>query len=622
MDRPGPPEVFHEILPPSKEGAKHCIFLELCAGSARLSAAVRNTGIPVVPIDHKHNRHAPRCKIVQLDLSQPHAWDQLIFLLDNYDVLACHIAPPCGTCSRARGIPLPGGQPGPQPLRSESEPLGITGLSYADQLRVDCANELYSVLGKLVPELHKRNIPWSIENPTNSLMWSLEYFLFAIVHGAWIDCHACAFGSTRKKLTTFLVSDAELYQPLQKFCPGNHEHEPWGVDPVTSTFNTAKEAEYPDGMCRTYADIVQHIILRRGLLVDDFTGKSIATGPQLQKRGRKIPQLVSEFLWTKILLLPNLPDVDDKKCLRRPIGDIPAGCKLLRAEANKGKSGDLTMCVFGCFRTMQQFVEVSRQLWHPYDELKNLPDPLIRNLFWYLSSAPADVTKHRISCLTRWRSMQAKLKTMEEDLHAQMSEPVACVLQDKNILVMRQVAEEMNWPDKNLFEEMVQGFELTGNFGASGVFKPQVNVPTLSVDQLRQNTKYLKPAILGRMKLNAGDEMQKDLLEVTEQEKDKGWLSGPFTTEEAFFCVADKALSCTPITMRALNCCECTALMHASRDPLLTLRSSRPLYTWQVRHNVYVAGAVQTQPETSCRLKPTLFHSVFFLECRKHEWNV
>ena len=50
---------FHEFLPARAEGAKPCIFLELCAGSARLSAAVRSTGIPVVPIDHKHNRHAP-----------------------------------------------------------------------------------------------------------------------------------------------------------------------------------------------------------------------------------------------------------------------------------------------------------------------------------------------------------------------------------------------------------------------------------------------------------------------------------------------------------------------------------------------------------------------------------
>ena len=134
-----------EVLPETTTATKPCIFLELCAGSAKLSAAVRNTGIPVVPIDHKHNRHTPRCKLVQLDLSQHHAWRQLIFLLDNFDVLACHIAPPCGTCSRARGIPMADGSQGPQPLRSEREPMGLKGLSYTDQMRVDGANALYEI---------------------------------------------------------------------------------------------------------------------------------------------------------------------------------------------------------------------------------------------------------------------------------------------------------------------------------------------------------------------------------------------------------------------------------------------------------------------------------------------
>ena len=43
---------FDDLLPEPHAASKPCIFLELCAGSAKLSAAVRSTGIPVVPIDH------------------------------------------------------------------------------------------------------------------------------------------------------------------------------------------------------------------------------------------------------------------------------------------------------------------------------------------------------------------------------------------------------------------------------------------------------------------------------------------------------------------------------------------------------------------------------------------
>ena len=271
-----------------------------------------------------------------------------------------------------------------------------------------------------------------------------------------------SFGSSRKKLTTFLVRCYEQFHSLERFCPGDHEHEPWGFDETTATFNTAKEAEYPDGMCTGYADIFQTIISATGLRPEDFTAKSAATAPQAQKRGR----LVLEFLWTKTVLLQNTPDVDHKKCLVDDCGHIPAGCKLLRTEANKGKDGQMTMCVFGCYRSMQQFVDVSKQLWHPYDELKNLPDAIVKNLFWYITSSPSTDSKQRLECLTKWMCLQRKLASLEHQLHEQMSTTVGEVLRAKNVLLMRQIAEKMQWPDQTLFDEMVEGFRLTGNFPA------------------------------------------------------------------------------------------------------------------------------------------------------------
>ena len=173
------------------------------------------------------------------------------------------------------------------------------------------------------------------------------------------------------------------------------------------------------------------------------------------------------------MLLASVPAIDHKKCLLHDCGDIPAGSKLLRTEADKGKSGDLTLCVFGGYRSMQQFVETSRQLWHPYDELKNLPDSMIKSLFWYITTAPADITKHRMERLNRLKLLCQQLQPLETQLHEQMNNSVASVLQGKNILLMRQVAEEIGWPDMGVFEEMTQGFRLTGNFGACGIFNPK-----------------------------------------------------------------------------------------------------------------------------------------------------
>ena len=92
------------------------VFLELCAGSASLSAAVRSLGVEVMAFDHESNRHETKCKVISLDLSLPHAYDRLTELVNTCSILGVHMGPPCGTCSKARGIPMADGTAGPQPL--------------------------------------------------------------------------------------------------------------------------------------------------------------------------------------------------------------------------------------------------------------------------------------------------------------------------------------------------------------------------------------------------------------------------------------------------------------------------------------------------------------------------
>ena len=93
------------------------VFIEACAGCGILSHTVKARGFKTLPIDCARNRHQPRCKIFELDLSQPHAMDLIKRICLDVPVVCVHIALPCGTCSKARRIPLPDGSPGPAPLR-------------------------------------------------------------------------------------------------------------------------------------------------------------------------------------------------------------------------------------------------------------------------------------------------------------------------------------------------------------------------------------------------------------------------------------------------------------------------------------------------------------------------
>ena len=121
---------------PSKEP----FILEICAGTARVTSCLQALGLTSsFGVDHKRLKNAGR--VLVADLTTPEGqnlcWEWIPFFR----------APPCGTCSRARGIPvtLPNGcvVAGPQPLRSDAFPDGLSSMSYLNRCRVKSANALY-----------------------------------------------------------------------------------------------------------------------------------------------------------------------------------------------------------------------------------------------------------------------------------------------------------------------------------------------------------------------------------------------------------------------------------------------------------------------------------------------
>ena len=84
------------------------MVLEIFAGTARLTRAVRDAGMSAMAID-KDSQRAQSVHIASYDLNEP---DQLHALCDfigkhHQLILWAHFAPSCGTASRARGKPLP-----------------------------------------------------------------------------------------------------------------------------------------------------------------------------------------------------------------------------------------------------------------------------------------------------------------------------------------------------------------------------------------------------------------------------------------------------------------------------------------------------------------------------------
>ena len=176
-----------------------------------MSKRLRQKGFHVLSVDHVGSKGVP---ILRIDIGNSSQRQVLEELLQLDKIVYVHLAPPCGTASAAREI-----KPGPPPLRSLHFPMGLPGLTFVQNQRVQKANFLYQWTCKVVLSLHARGIAWSIENPASSLMWITEPFvnlLHSIPDLVAFSFHTCMFAANRKKDTALWTSVHQLRQHLER----------------------------------------------------------------------------------------------------------------------------------------------------------------------------------------------------------------------------------------------------------------------------------------------------------------------------------------------------------------------------------------------------------------------
>ena len=296
------------------------LCMEICAGSATLSDVARRRGFAIMPVDCERNRHLTKRKIYSLDVTTPHAQNVLSYVLKNCRVAFVHMAPACGTCSKARGIPLPDDSPGPRVLRSAEHPWGLPWVGGVDRVKLDAGHAVYRVLAECVDLCEQLGIPWCIENPANSWLWELPCFGRALALGCFAHCQACAYGSKRDKKTSFL-SSFDGISHMARMCPGCEHHESWGYNPDKGAFHTRDEAAYPLAMCEAICDVAEASLGARGMRM---SGSRPSTARAMkQERGRLRPQIVSEYSHVVSYLLPGVPPLDSKQCVCQPARDAP-----------------------------------------------------------------------------------------------------------------------------------------------------------------------------------------------------------------------------------------------------------------------------------------------------------
>ena len=297
-------------------------MIEIFAGTAVLCSVSKQLGLQNSIAVDKERKRGARSSIFQLDLTQPKDRALLEEWMQSPLLLWIHLAPVCGTASRARNIRRFHNDP--KPLRSNTDPHGLPGLSQRDQTRVDIANNLFCYACRVFELAHSLGVLVTMENPSNSFFWMTQWVLDLEnkIQTYKADFQVCMFGGGRDKWTKMLGNFSAI-QSMSVRCDNSHTHAPWGFaydEEGRQVWATSLESRYPTKMCVVLASIVLKVAEDNGLQLkpsslDQSSDNPLAAMQDVQRsagkqpRPSKIPPIVPDFSSVAVFLANTAADI-------------------------------------------------------------------------------------------------------------------------------------------------------------------------------------------------------------------------------------------------------------------------------------------------------------------------
>ena len=511
------------LLRDSSGQGHRTVCLELFAGCARLSQALRAEGFDTVAVDCKRDGVHP---IVCVDLLSSSGRALVWQILRSGRVCYVHMAPPCSTASAARNIPG-----GPAPLRSFQAPDGLPGLPIALRSRVSHANRLYSFCRDVAVFCDSKDIAWSIENPCSSLMWvtsalsavqaSLEHKIRTVVFDN------CCYGGLRKKRTAVWGSLSSLGD-LASLCRAElgHVHQPWGRLPQ-GEWATRSEAAYPVALCKRWAAVVRASVPSAVLSEDKgCTSKaslySLRASLGLFPKGKHPCEPQNPFSERVDMLVPLdtnplwlIPGASP------PIDQAPKGCKVL--GSSRVPQGWVVSLGVPC--SPEAFMQKASRCAHPAETLPPLPASLELLMTTFSQSSLQEVQRRRCRFLQSALARASELEPQERALHASMSAHVRHILQGKRLLLLHELLQGLGHADVHLVRDISSGFPLTGWLAPSNVMETKFSVPSVTVDSLWADREKLNAQAWNSTRSTGDADLDERLWQATLDDVAAGWAT-------------------------------------------------------------------------------------------------
>ena len=550
-------EASAETIGPVNEPNKGSgLILEIFAGSCRFSKACKNLGFRVLAVD-KNPKRAENFPVASYDLTRPHDFSTVCKFAEaeQNDLLVAHFAPSCGTASKARERKVPGITNPPRPLRSESYPDGLAGLTQQESQQVLEANASYSAMVELILFLIGLGVAVTVENPLNSLFWLTSFMLklFDKHPGHFTVLQHCMHGGTRDKKSKFWSynprqPEVNLLANLGILCDGQHQHASWKPRWVDGKlfFPTAEEAAYPIVLCQRFASICLDEARCRGLSpcqslqqqlqADQSVGKRNLFAAQ--SRGNKLKQILAEYGREMAVPIPiGYMHVD------KLLQEFPKGARIIHRQLHWGFTRDewrnksttqivrieegahFEVLTIGIPRDPIDFIKDAHYFGHPRRAFARVPQLMREALEEVFLGDHFDTKSKRAGFMKKWMKRAVQLRAEERQLHANLPAHLRTLLKDKKLLLWKEILTDLRYPDWKVVDEICQGFPLTGWAQASGVFQTRVKPPDFSLEQLEGMAKGLNMAVVSSLETSDWLPVDQVAWDETMQEVANGWLA-------------------------------------------------------------------------------------------------
>ena len=552
------------IGPSEKPGLENPVIIEIFCGSARVTACLKMVGLTSsFGVDHIKGKAISTCKVA--DLTTEAGQQLLLTWLKAPNVRGVFLAPPCGTCSKARSIILRDSKgrplPGPVPLRSETFPEGLSNLSPLNQKRVSLANALYEFLGRIIRIADSKGMIIVVENPRSSLFWLTKWWKLRGVKLTYTAHQACAYGSQRPKWTV-LAHNRPHFCKICKTCPGigkNHAHLPWGViqDRTSSHFATSEETAYPLQLAGAIATAFAKSLMDEGwnppvdsldLDWNSVTFSKIRASVGDQPKASKLPPIVREHQFIILIKGPqaslSLAPVKPRERLKAawtiptdcdsPASVVPIEAQLLRLSPLRSKGGIHEVDskhpyeqAWGIPFTPDDFIKEAYVAGHPRSFKNLLPQPIEHALNLNMQMQPSDLVALRAGWFKKWIGRIEELESQEIALKESMPDHLKRILQPKRLLVFREMLSDLNYPDMEVFDEIVNGTVLSGEVSDCGLFEKVFRPCEMTKEQLQSNAGANRKSIFHSSRSSGDREVDDIVYAKTLEEVEAGWLRGP-----------------------------------------------------------------------------------------------